>query len=57
MPNKPGQGVSIKKYDRNELFNNINQANIEESNFVHIVDGHEPILFPTVPVIIITPNR
>lgn len=57
MPNNAGQGVSIKKYDRNDLFKNLKQANIDESNFVHIVDGHEPIRFGTVPLILITSNR
>ena len=57
VPNDADQGVSIKKYDRNDLFKNLKQANIDESNFVHIVDGHEPKRFGEVPIILITSNR
>ena len=55
MPND--HGVSIKKYGRNNFFKNLKKANIEHSNFIHIVDGHEPLWFDTVPIILITSNR
>ena len=52
-----GQGLSIKKYKRENFFDNLKRANVENSNFIHIVDGHEPMRFGTVPIILVTSNR
>ena len=57
VPNDADQGVSIKKYDRTDFFKNVKKANIDSNNFIHIVDGHEPLLFDNVPIILITSNR
>ena len=56
MPNDGDPGVTIKKYDRTDFFKNVKKANIN-SNFIHIVDGHEPLRFGNVPIILITSNR
>ena len=57
VPNDADQGVSIKKYNRKMFFDNLENTNIENSNFIHIVDGHEPQRFGNVPIILITSNR
>ena len=57
VPNDADQGVSIKKYNRKMFFDNLEKTNIEKSNFIHVVDGHEPLLFDNVPFILITSNR
>ena len=57
VPNAADQSVSIKKYNRKIFFDNLGNTNIEESNFIHVVDGHEPLRFGNVPIILITSNR
>ena len=51
------QGVSIKKYNREYFYKKFEKANIKESNFIYIVDNHDPMWLTNVPIILVTSNR
>ena len=51
------QGVSIKKYNREYFYKNLAKAHINDSNFVYIVDNHDPMWLTNVSIILVTSNR